>query len=421
MARLLARALLCSDLQDGEPCNKCDNCEASLSQTSAAILELDAASQGTIDHIREIVDELPFVVPGARKRIYIFDEAQRMSAGAQDVLLKPIEDKKLVAIFCTTEVEKIRGPIRSRCEGHQIRKVEREEILARMKMILEREGVESEDDAVLTVIDASGGHVRDILNRLEMVAQLGPVTLAAVRERLNLSIVTVYFEILLALGDTATAIKLVEQACDRVGPDEVNAGLAEAAMNAFRLANNMHVDFTLVDRNLAAQVHQKFGNQALPQLASFFLQSFRSTKIGLICDIARCAQGVPTASAPTTTPPVVVAMPQPATPVAVQPQATPVPTPAPPRVETPPAPPAPSAAPTASAPQPTASAGIEPLTDLDSKIAGREMPRGAERNPAASYQFKNSEGHGKSPERKIIPSSQWRQEFEEAFFKSGQQ
>ncbi len=116
-----------------------------------------------------------------------------------------------------------------------------------------------DDDAILTVIDYSAGHVRDILNRLEMVAQLGPVTLQAVRDRLNLSVVTTYYEILLALGDTPKAVDLVEQACDRVGSEDVATGLAEAAMNTYRLANGMHADFSLVDRQLAAEVQKKFG------------------------------------------------------------------------------------------------------------------------------------------------------------------
>lgn len=296
LARVLARALLCTQLEDGEPCNACDNCQAALTKTSMAITELDAASQGTVENVRSIVDDLPFQVPGARRRVYVFDEAHRMSIGAQDALLKPIEDKEMVAILCTTEPEKIRGPIKSRCEVHQVRKVTREDILKRMKWVLEQEGVEGDDDAILTVIDYSAGHVRDILNRLEMVAQLGPVTLQAVRDRLNLSVVTTYYEILLALGDTPKAVDLVEQACDRVGSEDVATGLAEAAMNTYRLANGMHADFSLVDRQLAAEVQKKFGGEALIHLASFFLQSYHPTKIGLVCDVVRCAGGAPAPS-----------------------------------------------------------------------------------------------------------------------------
>lgn len=73
-SRILGRALLCEDLRDGEPCNECDNCRAILDETSAAFHELDAASKGTIDNVRRIVEDLNFVTPGAPKRVYVLDE-----------------------------------------------------------------------------------------------------------------------------------------------------------------------------------------------------------------------------------------------------------------------------------------------------------------------------------------------------------
>ncbi len=291
LARLLARAMLCENLSldDPEPCNQCDNCQAILNETSGAFSEMDAASRGTIDNMRTIVDELPFSVFGAPKRIYLFDEAHRMSRDAQDVLLKPLEDKKMVGIFCTTEPEKIRGPIRSRCEHYTIRKVTREDILARMKRVLEAESVAYEDDAILTVIDYAGGHVRDVLNRLEMVAQIGPVTMENVRAYLRLSVVSTYYETLLALDEPEKAISCVEKACEHVLPEEAAAGLAEAAMNSYRLANNMHADFVYMDRDLGRKVYERFGLNTI-KLAEYFLRSRYVTPVSLVCDVLSWAQ-----------------------------------------------------------------------------------------------------------------------------------
>jgi DNA polymerase III delta prime subunit len=189
LARILARALLCQNLDrnDPEPCNECENCRAFLDEACLSYVELDAASKGTIDNVRSIVDDLAFMPLTGSKRIYLFDEVHRMSRDSQDVLLKPLEEKKMIGIFCTTEPEKIRGTIRSRCEEYSIRKINREDVLARMRMILTKEGVEGDDDAILTVIDYCDGHVRDIINKLGMIAQLGPVTLESVRENLSLS------------------------------------------------------------------------------------------------------------------------------------------------------------------------------------------------------------------------------------------
>jgi DNA polymerase-3 subunit gamma/tau len=295
LARILARALLCQDLQeDGEPCNKCENCKGILEEDSLAFSEKDAASQGTIDNVRAILEDLPFALPGVEKRIYLFDEAHRMSRDAQDVLLKPIEDKRLVCILCTTEPEKIRNAIRSRCEDYALRKITREDILKRMTWVLDQEGVKYEEDAVATVIDYSGTHVRDSLNRLEMVAQLGPVTVKAVRGHLKISVVSTYYQILLSLGEPAKAIQLVEQAYDQVGSsEEVYSGLAEAAMNSYRVSNGMHIDFAFIDKELAKEVHAAYGDPGTLGLARYFLGARRPSKTSLICDVLGCSSGVP--------------------------------------------------------------------------------------------------------------------------------
>jgi DNA polymerase III subunit gamma/tau len=293
ISRILGRSLLCQKLTpELEPCNQCENCKDALSETSSILSEMDAASRGTIEHTRAIVDNLAFGVQGASKKVYIIDEVHRMSRDAQDVLLKPIEDKQLVCIFCTTEPEKIRGPIRSRCEEYKIRKITRDDVLKRMAWILDREKVEYEPDAILIVIDHSAGHVRDVINKLEMIAQLGPISVESVRDNLNLSAVSTYYQILLSLGHPTEAIRLAEEACDRVGHEEVSEGLAEAAMNSYRLAHKMESEFSYFDRNLAVQVYESYKDATL-RLAEYFLRSYKVSRMSLFGDILACHSGVP--------------------------------------------------------------------------------------------------------------------------------
>lgn len=419
LARILARAMLCQNLrkEDPEPCNECDSCKDILAETSTAFFERDAASNGTKEKMRDIVDTLPFAVLGAAKRIYLFDEAHRLTAEAQDVLLKPIEDSKMVAILCTTEPDKIRSAITSRCMAGQytIRKVTREDILERMKMVLTSEHVEFEDDAILTIIDHSGGHVRDILNRLEMISQLGPLTLERVRENLNLGTVTLYYDILLALGDPKRSIELVEQACERVSADDVSAGLAEAAMNSYRLANGMHADFVLVDREKAQKVYERFGPDCIPK-AEFFLRSRFATRVSLVCDVVRLAGGTP---APTVyVAPPVQAVPPPVQPVAAPPVVqAPAPAPvavqaaalvaapvqaAPVQQEPPKAPPPPRVGPLGSA-DPMA------LTIEDLKAIPRDMPRRPNQQPPpVVFPQTGMDDEDLNP---LTPDN-WRREFE---------
>lgn len=368
LARILSRALLCQSLTpDCEPCNACDNCKSALDEESAAVTEMDAASRGTVEHVKAIVDSLPFVVQGAPKKVYIFDECHRMSKDAQDVLLKPIEDKQLVAILCTTEAAKIRGPIRTRCEDHAIRTITRDHILARMKYILEQEKVEYEEDAVLMVIDQSGGHVRDAINKLEMLGQLGPVTIDSVRDYLNLNVVSKYYEILLTLGAPAQAIAMAEQVMDSVSAEDLSEGLAEAAMNSFRLANNMFVNFSYVDRELATKVHAMYGDK-VTHLAEYFLRSYRVSRTSIISDLVACQAGVPDKAITVAAPVVVQATVVPAT-------TTPVVTSAPAPIQ------APQGRPVGPAPTPTApivEASEAPrvkLTDVERRAMPSSMPR----------------------------------------------
>jgi len=285
VSRIHARAMLCQDLDtsDPEPCNKCDNCTTILEEQPGPFTERDAASHGTVEHVRKIIEELPYVLENAPKRIYLFDESHRMSVAAQDVLLKPIEDKKMIGMFCTTEAEKIRGAIRSRCEEYTIRKVTRDEVLQRMRMILEKEEVKFEDDAVYIVIDHSDGHVRDVINKLEMISQLGDVTIDNVRSYLHLSVVTLYYQILLHLDDPKQTIELIDQACEMVTPEEVSAGIAEAAMNTYRVASGIYADFSFVDKGLAEKVHAKYGSDVV-RFAYWFLGSKYTTKLSLVRD-----------------------------------------------------------------------------------------------------------------------------------------
>jgi len=362
-----------------------------------------------MENVRLIVDDLPFVVQGAEKRIVLFDEMHRMSTGAQDVLLKPLEDKRMVGIFCTTEPRKIRGAIRSRCEEHVIRKITREDIFERMKHILTTEEVEYEDDAVWTVIDVSGGHVRDVMNKTEMVAQLGPVSLEAVREYLNLGAVTLYYDALLALDDPNKALGFVDEACDRVGPDEAAVGLAEAAMNSYRLAHGMWAEFVYVDRDLAKQVHAKFGD-SITEIARYLLQSRGGTKVGLLCDVVSLvgAGGKPAPAKmvesrvviqPSTTTVAPVPAPVSAPPVEAPPT-TPVKAPPPPQEA--PAPPKEASAP----PEPSKpEKDVRALHVSDAPGVAREMPRGARKErPKEAVRAKTIE--------RALTANEWAREFE---------
>ena len=393
LARILARAMFCQNLKEnGNPCNECEHCLSCLDETLAAFTELDAASQGTTADMRKVVDNLAYAIPGCRKKVYLLDEAHRMSRDAQDVLLKPIEDKRIVVILCTTEFPKIRGTIKSRCETYEIRKIPREAILERMKWVLREEKVDFQEEAILTVIDLCQGHVRDVLNKLETVAQLGPVTVEAVRERLDLSVVSLYYEVLLSLNDAAKAIPLVEAICDRVGPAQACSGLAEAAMNAYRHSMGIQADYSHFDRDLAKRLYETFGDKTT-DLAGFFLQRPQPTNLSLVCDVlSLCGGKALQPQAAPAAPPVQVVQVVAPLPLQAPPEAVPTPQapsePAAPKplepVQEAPASPAPEKARNgvrADGVGPLGSSDPDALTKTDHVAVPLEKPRGRKTSP----------------------------------------
>jgi DNA polymerase III subunit gamma/tau len=410
--------MLCENLDKSnpEPCNQCESCRSILNDSSVAFSEKDAASQGGIDQIRRIVDSLPFTIVGADKRIFLFDECHRMSKDAQDVLLKPLEERKMIGMFCTTEPEKVRGAIRSRCEEYGIRKVTRDDILVRMKHILEAEKVEYEDDGVLTIIDYAGGHVRDVVSRLEMIAQIGPVTLDNVREHLNLSVVSTYYQILISLStDLKNALQLTDQACERVTAEEVASGLSEAAMNAFRLANGLGVDFSFTDRELAKKAYELHGLKLI-EISGYFLRSRYVTQVSLICDLTTLAFSgvrVPTVAHQ---PVVLASVPQ----VSPAPVAAQVPLAASP---------SPPSKPVEVKPSPVVETEEPPSSDsLAIGNLGSDDPRAmtiydthviSEANPGKRKKFSLIHNGSTSNERELITHEAWRRGFAELWSRGG--
>lgn len=411
LSRIHGMAMLCQDLShtDPEPCGQCDSCKSILNEQSEAFTERDAASSGSAESMRALVEELPYALSHAPKRIYLIDECQRLHHAAQDVLLKPTEEKRLVLMLCTTEAEKIRGAIRSRCEEYTIKQVTRDDVLPRMKMILCEQGVAYEDDAVLIIIDRAEGHVRNMINNLEMVAQLGPITVQNVREYLNLSVVTLYYEILLALDNPLKAIDLVWQACELTPAAEVAAGLAEAAMNCYRMANSLFTDFSYVDKALAVQVYNKYQGHVV-RFAKWFLSHRHVTRLTLEMDVLAFSQNPGNLPSEMPLPPVVLTS---AAPFQVAPVLAPVPA-APTAVMAPGV-----AGRTGSTPAPAPSVGVcitgtpdpTPSSPLEKTISDRDSPRQRARQAVVEAPRRS-----RGDQRRMAPT-EWCEAFERSYKK----
>lgn len=174
-AKILARAVNCLNPQNGEPCNECEICKAALSGSLTDIVEMDAASNNSVDDIRAIRDEVNFLPTLAKYRVYIIDEVHMLSTGAFNALLKTLEEPPahVKFILATTEPQKLPATILSRCQRFDFKKISNEDISKRLQYVCDESNIEITKEALSIISVLSEGAMRDALSILERCLQEG--------------------------------------------------------------------------------------------------------------------------------------------------------------------------------------------------------------------------------------------------------
>lgn len=169
LAKVFARAINCLHPHDAEPCNECENCLEALGGKAVDIIELDAASNNSVDNIRELRDKAIYLPTKLKYKVYIIDEVHMLSKGAFNALLKILEEppKHLIFILATTEPERIPKTIISRVQRFDFKRIDEDLIAKNLSRVLDIIGKKYEDDAVRIVARAGAGSMRDALSMLE--------------------------------------------------------------------------------------------------------------------------------------------------------------------------------------------------------------------------------------------------------------
>ena len=188
-ARILAKALNCEQGPTAEPCGHCHNCERITAGTSMDVLEIDAASNGGIDQIKELKEQIAFTPVESRYKVYIIDEVHMLTTPAFNALLKTLEEPPAHAIFilATTDPQKIPATIHSRCQRFEFRRVTVDEIAEHLAMVAEGSGLEADAEALRLIAIQSEGALRDALSLLDQCGVMSKqITTATVREVLGI-------------------------------------------------------------------------------------------------------------------------------------------------------------------------------------------------------------------------------------------
>ena len=174
-AKILARAINCLNPIDGEPCNECEICRGALNGSLTDIVEMDAASNNSVEDIRSIREEINFLPTKAKYRVYIIDEVHMLSTGAFNALLKTLEEppEHVKFILATTEPQKLPATILSRCQRFDFKRISNEDIIKRLKIVCNESKIEITEGALNIIAVLAEGAMRDALSILERCVQDG--------------------------------------------------------------------------------------------------------------------------------------------------------------------------------------------------------------------------------------------------------
>lgn len=220
LARLLAKAVNCLNPDPTKrPDNECEHCKAVNENRFLDLIEIDAASNTSVDDVRDLRDKINFSPSQGKYKIYIIDEVHMLSTAAFNALLKTLEEPPPHAIFvlATTEIHKIPTTVLSRCQRHEFRRVPVDEIVRQLKTIIKAENIQADEEALIQIARQSAGGMRDAISLLDQLSSTGDkITLVLAQTVLGTATSQTVLEVIAAVmdHDPAHGLETIHKALD---------------------------------------------------------------------------------------------------------------------------------------------------------------------------------------------------------------
>lgn len=293
-AKVFAKSLNCQNYSpESGPCNHCESCKNDYVDT----IEIDAASNNSVDNIRALKDNIIYRPSFGRYKVYIIDEVHMLSIGAFNALLKTLEEppEHVIFILATTEINKIPATILSRCQKFEFKKVSIEDIKARLKFIVENENIPYDAQAIDYIATMSDGGLRDAISTLDQVASLGRISMENLDFVTGMTSIVKIDEYLKSVftKDTFASLKTInEMTADNVDIKKLPSQIISRLLDIIYLQNNVKADVKMLEgleellkiskdediSNLIVEISELESNMKYASFPDILFQSFTVKK-----------------------------------------------------------------------------------------------------------------------------------------------
>jgi DNA polymerase-3 subunit gamma/tau len=289
-ARILAKALNCEKGPTPDPCGICSSCTEIARGNAMDVIEIDGASNTSVNDVREIKDEVLFAPNSSRYKVYIIDEVHMLSNSAFNALLKTIEEPPpyIVFIFATTEIHKVPATIRSRCQQFNFRLIPLDTIKGLLRALCEESGISAEDDALLWIAKEATGSLRDAYTLFDQVLSFseGEISVQKIREKMGLVGLDRINEIaeLFASENAGAALALLDDVLTSgVSIEQFTVDLAEYFRNILFLKSGIHKESLLgySPERFSKKVRETFSSRQVEKALALLLELYRNLRYSL--------------------------------------------------------------------------------------------------------------------------------------------
>ena len=289
-ARILAKAINCEKWPSDNPCGMCSSCLSIARGNALDVIEIDGASNTSVNDVREIRDEVLFARANSRYKVYIIDEVHMLSNSAFNALLKTIEEPPpyIVFIFATTEIHKVPSTIRSRCQQFNFRLIGLDEIKLKLSEISAENKIEAEEEALLWIAKESTGSLRDAYTLYDQIVSFsdGQITIAKIQEKLGFAGLDEINGLVenFADGNSVEALRVAGEIIKNgVAPEQFVVELSEYFRNLLLIKNGIKKEGILGSpaERFSAKALERLSVQQIEYALSLLLDLFRNIRYSL--------------------------------------------------------------------------------------------------------------------------------------------